>query len=506
MRWSGTHPVWRVVGLLVAVTFAPWVRGEERLPTPLEEAGYNRLSTTAEISAYLDRLAREFPQARVEAFGTTVQGRPLEVLLLTSTAGADVSTADRLTIEIVGGQHATEYAGSESLLFIARDLLAGTLRYVLDDVDVVLIPNANPDGREVATRVNANCVNLNADFVSLTQPESRALIASLQRYRPEAVLDVHESAVMKRKSLAREGYMTDFSVQFEIANNPNVAPALDRFARVEVLTPWIAAVNGAGLRTHRYIGEIKSSRQPVTNGGLTLNNLRNRAAIEGTLSLLMETRLDPSEGQYPTFRNIGARIAKQRVSIERFLRLLHSKRAKALAAVAAARPQSSSSPLVLDARYVAGQGNPRVAIELRRIEDGELETIEFADHRTIATGTPLPMPAAYVVREHQAELGAVLEAHGIEYYILAAPRTEWVIEFATGTSSARPSAMLNKVRERAVRLRAETGDLWIDLEQPRGRLAALLLEPRSDSSVFRTPDYERLVAAGTVLPIYRIPR
>jgi hypothetical protein len=493
--------------MLVAamIVVAPYQRSREHLPTPLETAEYSRLSTSAEISAYLERLARAYPQARVETFGTTAQGRPLQALLLTSVAGADVSTPDRLTISIVGSQHGTEIAGAESLQFIARDLLSGTLRPVLDDADIVLVPNANPDGRELGKRANANRVNLNTDFVALSQPESRSLVAALQRYRPEVVLDVHESAVLKRKSLAREGYMTNFMAQFEIGNNPNIVPGLRRFALAELLKPWIAAVNAAGLRSHRYIGEIRSSRQPVTNGGLTLHNLRNRIGMEGTLSFLMETRLDPRNSAYPTFRNIKARVERQRISIDRFLTLVHDKHSRVLAAVAVARAQAASAPLVLDACYTPAVGNPQVTIELRRIADGELQSIEFPDHRMIAVGAPLPMPKAYLVRAHQPELGGLLDRHGIVYRVLDAARTDWAIEFAAAPAAATADAALDGVRERAVRVRAHAGDLWIDLNQPRGRLAALLLEPRSTSSLLRTAGYLPLVAAGKVLPIFRIP-
>lgn len=490
--------------MVALIAFIPWHRGET-LPTPLEVADYSRLSTSAEISTYLQSLARDYPQARVEVFGTTVQGRPLEALLLTSIPGAAVSTPQRLTIEIIGSQHGTEGAGAESLQVIARELLAGTLRHVLAEVDVVLVPNANPDGRELHKRVNANRVNLNVDFVALSQPESQALVESLERYRPEVLLDVHESAVLKKKSLALEGYMTDFSVQFEMGNNPNIAPSLSAFALDEILTPWVAAIDGNGLRAHRYIGEIKSSRQPVTNGGLTLNNLRNRAAIEDRLSFLIESRQDPRRGDYPTFENIRERVEKQRISIDRFLTIFHDKRVQALAAVAAARHQAESMPLALDARYVAAPGQPPVSIELRRIADGKLETIEFADHRQVDVADLLPMPAAYLIRAPQAELCALLDLQQINYQFVVEPRTDWAVEFAID-SAATADTTLGKVRERVVRVRARPGDVWLDLAQPRGRLAAILLEPNSTSGLLRTSKYASLITADKVLPIYRISR
>ena len=495
-----------LVGLVLTAAIAVFTHGAESLPTPLEAAGYARLSSSSEISEYLERLARAYPNARVERFGDSVQGRPLQAILLTQTEGADVSTSDRLTILMVGSQHGTEAAGAESLLFIARELLAGGLRPVLEDIDVVLVPNANPDGRDLGKRANANGINLNIDFVALTQPESRALVGALKCYRPEVVLDIHESAVLKRKSLAREGYMTDFMAQFEAGNNSNIVPALQNFAMDDVLESWIASVGGAGILSHRYFGEIRSSRQPVTNGGLTLNNFRNRAAIEGAISLLMESRLDPRDGQYTTFRNIGVRVALQRICIERLLRLLQHNRADALAVIAAARPQASSAPLTLGSRYVAVPGNPRVKINLRRIDDKALESIEFADHRAIATTDQLPFPAAYIVHDHQDEFRALLDRHGVKYRTLKAGRSENGVRFEVGSVVADANATMDQIREHPTRVRAEPGDLWIDLAQPRGRLAAVLLEPRSTSSLFRTAAYFPLFTSGKALPVYRIPR
>jgi hypothetical protein len=487
----------------LVVLFAACAESESALPTPLERADYGRLSSSADISAYLQTLIREYPEARVETFGESVEGRPLEALFLSSVTADDVTTPDRLTILIIGAQHGgSEPAGAESLLFIARDLLDGHIAG-LADVDVMLIPNANPDGIEHGKRHNANNINLNTDFVTLTQPESQALIRLLRRYRPEVILDVHESAVLKKKSLAREGYMTNFSTQFETANNSGIVSSLRDFTMAEVLEPWIYAARDAGLDAQRYIGEIKSSHQPITNGGLTLNNFRNRSGIEGTVSFLMETRLDPRDGVYPTFRNIGERVRLQRVSIAEFIQLLHDKRDRALAEVAAARRDAALQPLSIVQRYAPNTGDEPVTIDLRRISDNELETIEFVDYRRVYTSERLPEPAAYVVRGNQSDLRALLDRQGIQYLVLWEPRIEWAMGFAPGRLNESVPAMLDGASEYVTRVTAEVGDLWIDPAQIRSRLAALILEPHSESSVWRKPEFAAALGADE-LPVFRI--
>lgn len=506
----------------VAGAFASPKANIAGLPTPLENSNFSRSSNSAEVSQYLASLAAIFPQARVDTIGHSVLGRPLEALVLSGSHSARTAADERLVVEIVGSQHGMEGAGTETLLFIARELLAGDLRYVLADVDIVLIPNSNPDGFEINQRLNANGVNLNTDFVALTQPESVALVKALDRYEPEVVLDVHESAILKRKSLALEGYLTNFVAQFEVANNPNISRELRNAALNDVLTPWIARVDAAGFNAHRYFGEIRSSRQPVTNGGLSLQNFRNRTGMEGRLSFLMETRLDPTDGGYPTFHNLGARVARQRISIERFLQVVHDRRDQLQAAIIDARRQGERKPLALEVRYVVDKTDPPVAIDLRRINDGELERVEFVDSRTVKSRDFVRMPAAYLVRSHQTEIARLLDRQGIRYERIAKPRTAPGVAFhidstrgksqvasealLTAAASAATIQALDRVRERSARIEAQPGDLWIDLDQPRGRFAALIFEPRSASSLFRSAAFEHLVDHGQELPVVRIPR
>ena len=50
------------------------------------------------------------------------------------------------------------------------------------------------------------------------------------------------------------------------------------------------------------------------------------------------------------------------------------------------------------------------------------------------------------------------------------------------------------------------GSLLIDLFQPNGRTAALLLDPRSISSIFRYPEYARLVKPEEEFLFIALPR
>ena len=273
--------------------------------TPLEARGHTRVSTSAEIAAYLHRLAATSDEADCQTLGYSVRGAPLRALIVRRPAAP--AAPRRLRVMLVGSHHGgSEPAGGEALLDIARALLHGDLRELPARADFVLVPDVNPDGRDEDASRNANRVNLNRDYVLLSQPESRALNAAVQRYRPDVVLDAHESAALKRRTLGREGWLTEFEAQFDVANNPALPPALLHFGEAVLLPDLIARVSAGGLHAQRYIREITSTSQALTHGGTTIRRFRNKAGALGALSFLLETRLDPREGRSQLSQHRGA--------------------------------------------------------------------------------------------------------------------------------------------------------------------------------------------------------
>lgn len=463
---------------------------------PLVRNGYARISSSAEISADLAALAAASPLARVERIGHSVQGRPLETLVLQAP-----DAVDPLRVLVVGSQHGySEPAGAEALLALARELTWGELRPLLDELRIVLYPNANPDGRELGRRGNANGVNLNTDFVRAREPETRALLHALARYEPEAVLDSHESAVLKRQSLGREGWLTDFEIQYEIANNPGVPAPARALSADELLPDLLAAATQAGYAANRYIGEITRTDQPITNGGFTLRNFRNTAGVQNRISLLVETRLDSSEREYPTWRNIAVREARQLHCLRSFLTAIRQ-HAGAIRTVTAAH---ALGPMPLRASYQPDPGHPWVEIGLRRRDSDALVMHRFADHRRAVLSEVVEPPAAYLITAGQELLRPVLEAQGIAHVALAGPRT--FAGLSPRLAAMAPGSRGQWQDWRPAILEAQAGALLVELDQRRGRQAALLLDPRSSSSLFHYPEFAALFGPGRPPPLHALPR
>ncbi len=354
------------------------------LPTPLEAAAFSRYTTSAEIDGWLGSLAAASGgRATVAHLGRSAGGRNLTALLCGCAPGR-VAAPGKLRVLITASLHcASEAAGGEALLAFARDLLLGARQHLLDRFEWVLIPNANPDGRDADSARNAHRVNLNRDFVLLGEPESQAIDAALRTFAPAVVLDAHESAVLKRRTLGAAGYLAAFEAQFDTATTPAIPAALRDFATGTLLPQLIRSTQAADLPAQRYLREIHALDQPITHGDLTARTLRNKAGLRGALALLLETPMAPKAGQYPSFRDVATRVAKQRLCVDVFVDCLAANARGIAAALARAAAELDAPDCVLNASYVREPPDATTSLPLALRNSGRRVEREFPDHRTV---------------------------------------------------------------------------------------------------------------------------
>ncbi len=65
------------------------------------------------------------------------------------------------------------------------------INWILENVILLINVVQNPDGRVLGTRANANGFDVNRDFITLSQPESRATVEVLKAWNPMVMLDLH---------------------------------------------------------------------------------------------------------------------------------------------------------------------------------------------------------------------------------------------------------------------------------------------------------------------------
>jgi len=108
----------------------------------------------------------------MEMIGKSRQGKSIPMVLISNPK----VTVKKVRVWMQGGLHGDEPAGTESLLYLISRFAGGEdLHYLLNRIELAIVPMANIDGYEKQSRENAIGKDLNRDQTSLREPETSAL-------------------------------------------------------------------------------------------------------------------------------------------------------------------------------------------------------------------------------------------------------------------------------------------------------------------------------------------
>jgi hypothetical protein len=272
--------------------------------TPAFEPGRTTFTTNAELHAIVRGLERSATlgehatDVAVLSLGASQGGEPIEALAFSrppalaesAPAVAGSVPARRPTVVLIAGQHGDEPAGTEALIAIAQDLAAGRYAAILDRVDVVVLPRANPDGAAAFTRGAADGIDVNRDHLLLQTPEARAIAQLLVQVAPIVVLDLHEYPVSSAFT-AKFGGIQRFDALLQYATVANLPPFIAKAAEEWFRVPLVAGLRSAGFSNDWYATvSADPADRTLTMGSVAPQVGRNASGLRNAVSLLVETR------------------------------------------------------------------------------------------------------------------------------------------------------------------------------------------------------------------------
>ena len=207
------------LSLVTLILFLPFKvlaqQSETDWDTVFEKSRFISTADYNQTMEYFQNLDNNSEFADLLSFGVSPQGRELKYLLVTNENLADEKMSPQSrrkelakpTILIINGIHSGEIEGKDASMILLREILITKEKeYLLDSVNIIVVPIFNVDGHErkgkynrinqngpdeMGWRTTAQNLNLNRDWMKADAPEMQAMLNLVNRYVPDFVVDTH---------------------------------------------------------------------------------------------------------------------------------------------------------------------------------------------------------------------------------------------------------------------------------------------------------------------------
>ncbi len=443
--------------------------------SPVEEWGFSKLTSYDALQEFLTRAAAR-PGIAVKTIARTSKNREVSLVRITSSSvfGSDPT---KLRVLLFAQQHGDEPSGKEAMTMLIARAMNGELRSLLQKIDLLLIPQMNPDGAELRQRRTADGIDLNRNHVLLSSPETRALHDVYYHWLPEVTVDVHEYSSYSEE-WSKAGFIKTADVQLGMLTNLNTSPATYALQH-ERIFPFIATrMKQRGFSFHEYI--VGTPQEYIRHSTTEINDGRQSLGILGSVSFIQEGRKWRSlEDQ------LERRARSQLAALE------------ALLDFCAENAHAIKQHVAQERNRLRHSGGAFVTIRMDHVADSKVLEIPV---QMVTTGRDtiwrvqpyrgkvellkgVILPSAYIVERKDSAVLAVLARHHIAIDTVTRDSTIVATLYTTdsvGTTVIEGDTLplLHTTAETAA-VRLKLGDALIPTAQLQSRLIAILLEPES---------------------------
>lgn len=486
------------------------------LPTVAEDSGFTDTANEAQVESYMRKLAGVWQQAELTTIGNTNEGRPIWAIVV---APQVVGNTKPVTVLMLGGIHSGECDGKEALLALARDMAAGKHGDWWHSLRLVFVPNFNADGNErrgrahrpgqagpdkgMGIRENAQGLDLNRDFVKLDSPEVRGLVAALNGFDVDVLIDTHTT----------NGSLHGYQLTYDIPHNPASPASVRHWLRSKLVPTVTRRMKQEGFDTY-YYGNFDRDHQKWSTYGHEPRYSTEYMGMRGRIGILSEsysyvsykTRVEVS---YAFVTETLRVLAQEETEVRQMLD-------QAGESVVPGQKLPLQAEIIKTADGVTAKGfqtsdgtPPRgqYGAEALAAHEPKDYTVELWNRAQPTKEVKLPY--AYAVPQEYSWAMSRLVRHGVQIQQLrddtSAQVETYRISSLENQADFQRHDML-KLESEAERkeITLKQGSYIVQTQQPLGVLGGYMLEPMADDSLavwnFFDPDLD----AGDQFPVIRI--
>lgn len=466
-----------------------------QFPTPLERSGYTKLTTNAELVEYVTMVDDAVPFIRTETMALSTGGKSIPAVIV-STGG----NTKKLTVLIFAQQHGNEPSGKEGALMLLRDIAGGKLDQVLASVDLVLVPQMNPDGNDINIRRNGRGMDLNRNHLIMTEPEVIGLHELALRYAPDVTLDVHEYSPWGETWKAW-GYRENADETYGTMTNINTSAVLRTMQKKEFL-PFIEtflAERGFSYLEYNVGGPPNVER--IRNSTVDINDGRQSFGILGAFSMIQE-----GMNGRDSIDNIKHRSEGQCAAMTGYLTFAAKNAERIRAEVAKARAEVKKPKKVhIQMEHVFEA--PREQRYFSYASQRETTLVLTNYHTKVEPRLTVEQPKGYLVPKSDTLLADFLAKHHIVHTAYAPKKKEKVMQYRVtyGTKPVFEEFELPVSAAVKEEVKGVKGaEYWfVPVTQPHSTMLTLALEPHSMINLLQYERFAHLMK-DPLYPVLRV--
>jgi hypothetical protein len=477
---------------------------QEIIP-PLVKNNYSKVTSYNEISAYLQLLDSGSDLISVEKSGTSVLGRDLFALKFSSsTFGKDPS---KIKVLIIAQQHGNEQSGKEGALLLSDELLKPANRYLFDRIDLLVVPQMNPDGSELNRRENENGQDLNRNHLVLTEPETIALHRLFDQYLFEVTLDVHEYFPFG-ETWKKLGYRKNSDETLGTTDNVNIAESIKDLSNRSYIPFLQKYFTDRHVTFFTYCPGGPPEVDYIRHSTFDINDGRQSFGIQNTFSFIQEGK----NGEDNYIENMKHRAEGQMTGMMGLLEYTFQNKDLIMKMVADER-----------ATLIHEVPGKSISIQSEHVKNGEIlrlpvysyysksdSVVEVKDYRPVVKSIyDVKKPAGYLIPKQMKELTDWVERQGLSWNNFI-PGKEYKIEQYNITKidsiDFEGDMIVNPIVSVAEfhGIITPADYIYLPTSQLKGNLIVLALEPKSMLGLVTYKNFTDLLKTGNKFMVIRV--